>query len=375
MSASVPTTVLLLGESEATLALDRKMLRRLGVTRCIFFASGRDAMEHLLSGGSALSPMLICNERLGDMTGLQFLAAVRASQKTAHLPAVLLVNNGETPLALAARATNSCAVLARPYSPEQAAASLARANQPEALQAPLVLPSSFTDKFLGERRRANPDKPVIDRKGTTAPRIPGEAALREGIAALQRGDLQTAEKFLHGSYAADPNRVETSLALSRLSAFLHKGNEELMWLCRAGALCLKRGEKIRAATFFNRLPRGKAGQNPILAEAARLLQAGEARAAALTFLEAHRLDPNQPLHALIGRACIFTPAPEEHMRDLLAALVEAGHSATAMRLENRLMAAPREESSHRTGFLEQFPLLYDIVCVATHTFKTWRHAA
>ena len=395
MTRPASITAIFLAEDESALALDRKVLRRLGVTQAHFFASGRLALDHLREQASAVSAvaangslsvpapvdMLICNERLADMTGLRFLSHVRSLPGLAHIPALFLVGNGDSTVAIAARSTNSCAVLARPYSPEQADEALEFATRPEARHAPLVLPSSFVDRFAPQLRRQGTEKtpgqerqPVLNRQAQ--PKLaPGEASLREGLAAMQRGDTVAADRLLHGSYEADPGRIETCLALSRLYALLHKGKEELMWLCRAVVLSLKRGEKTRAESLIARLPRGREGQDPLLAEAGLVLQEGEAKAAALSFLEAHKLDPSRPLHTLISRTCIFTPAPEEHMRELVQALSRAGHNATASKLHWRLLQPPKEDEERMPGFLDNFPLLCDIISVATYTFRTWRHAA
>lgn len=378
-------TAYLLAEDDSGLALDRKVLRRLGVTNMIFFASGRKALNQLHSNASienaahgfAVSPdvdILVVAERLEDMTGLQFLSHVRAASQNARIPALFLVSNPGSGTALAARASGSCAVLARPYSPEQAEEALQLATMPENRSAPMVLPPSFANTFTPRKERTS-ETPLLRRNAPQKLTAPGEVALREGIKALQRGDTAAAENLLHGSYNADPGRVETCLALSKLYTFLHNENMELMWLCRAGVLCLKRGDTFRARDLFARLPRGKAGHAPLLTEAGLALQAGEAKAAALAFLEAHRLDPAQQLHALIGRTCMFTPAPEEHMRELIGALKTVGHSATASKLHWRLLQPPKEEETEARSFLHNFPLLHDIVSVAAHTFKTWRHAA
>jgi len=379
---------LLLAEDESGLALDRKVLRRLGVSQTQFFSSGHGALDHLrmvsampasraANGPAAASVlgMLICNERLEDMTGLQFLSHVRSLPGMSGIPALLLVGNGQSATAVAARSSDSCALLARPYSPDQAREALNAAMRPESRHAPMALPPSFSDRFGAERGQGKTAQPLLRRGESRTPRNPGENALHEGLAALRRGDLTAADRLLHGSYEADAGRIETCLALSKLYAAQYKEAKELMWLCRAGVLCLKRGEKTRAANIFSRLPRGRSGQAPLLAEAGLALQAGEAKAAALSFLEAHRLDPAQPLHMLIGRTCMFTPAPEEHMRGLIKALAGNGHSATAGKLHWRLLQPPKAAEEERSAFLDRFPLLCDIVSVATHTFKTWRHAA
>lgn len=385
MPPATITSAYLLAEDETTLALDRKVLRRLGVTNTVFFTSGRKALDHLGISASPANPadgpayaagaeILILAERLADMSGLQFLAHVRASARNAAMPAILLVSNAGNVSAHAARSSGSCAVLARPYSPEQAEEALRLATRPEYRAAPLVLPPSLAGNDKA-RNAGTGETPLLRREVRPQEAPPGKTALREGIKALQRDDPSAAELFLRGSYDADPGSVETCLALSKLYAFLHKENAELAWLCRAGVLCLKRGEHTRARGLFSRLPRGRAGQTPLLAEAGLALRDGEIKAAALAFLEAHRLDPSQQLHALIGRTCMFTPAPEEHMLELVKALGNAGHGNTASKLRRRLLQPPKEEETEERSFLENFPLLHDIVSVAAHTFRTWRHAA
>lgn len=388
---------LLLAEDESSLALDRKVLRRIGVAQTQFFALGSGALEYLLTfaptahaatgpdmtSGNAVCAtqpppvdMIICAERLADMTGLRFLSHVRASAETAHIPALFLTSSAESTVALAARATNSCSVLARPYTQDQAETALSLACRPQYQRAPLVLPPSFADRYAQPRADAgSAPRSLREPLSRPSPRNRGEAALREGLAALVRGDTATADKLLHGSFRVDPDRIETCLGLSRLYAFLHKEREELQWLCKAGVLCLKRGDPGRAATIFSRLPRGKMGQEPLLIEAGLVLQEGETKAAALSFLEAYRLDPSRPLHTLIGRTCMFTPAPEEHMNELVKALSTAGHDATAGKLYTQLLQPPKEEGGEESGFLANFPFLSDIISVAAHTFKAWRHAA
>ncbi len=394
---------LILAEDESLLEIDRKVLRRLGIARPLFFSSGRKALDHLATlaarakcravgedaGAAGVAPpadMLICHERLADMSGLQFLAYVRKTSDLARIPALLLVGDGKSVIARAAAACNSCAVLARPYTEDEARSALMIATLPESLHAPLVLPPSFGGGF-GEKKRALGDRPTLSplplsagkpvrQTPQPAPAANAETLFRAGFAALQNAEWGRAEALLLRSHALDPAHAETCLALSRATGEQAREEDSRVWLCRAGAAYLRANARVRAQELFTRLPRGKSGQVPLLREAGAALQAGEVRAAALMFMEAHVLDPVAPLHALISRACLFTPAPEEHMRGLVKALAEAGHASTAGRLHSRLLRnGEREEESEENGFLTRFPVLHDILSVAGHTFKTWRTAA
>ncbi len=408
MTSRPMLNALILAEDEALLSLDKQVLRRLGVVRPIFFASGRKALDHLsalaaktkcrAAGEEAhavcaepVMDMLICHERLADMSGLQFLAHVRKTAGLTRIPALLLVSNGESPIARAAVACNSCAVLARPYTEKAAELALATATTPEALHAPLVLPPSFVESFGGQTRALG-ERPVLsplplskeNRVKTTARQIlkpapvveSAESIFREGFAALRDGQWERAEKLLLKSYRLDSAHAETSLALSRVANEQGRDDDARIWLCRAGSAYLRANSRARAHDLFSRLPRGKNGQAPLLREAGAALEAGEVKAAALMFMEAHDLDPSVPLHAMISRACMFTPAPEEHIRGLIRALLDTGHASTAGRLQLRLLTneASRGEEG-KEGFLSRFPVLHDILSVAGHTFKAWRTAA
>ncbi len=392
------TNALLLAEDESLLALDRQILRRMGVPRPVFFSSGRKALDHLAAAASLgravgdgmsaarhAADMLICHERLADMSGLQFLAYVRGTPGLSGIPALLLVGNRDSAIARAALACNSCAVLCRPYTENQAASALAAAVMPDALHAPLALPPSFAATFRQERRkmgdlpplsplplsRTNGAKPAPEPAAESA-----EALFRAGFAASQSEDWSRASELLKKSHSLDPLRPETCVALNRVSAAQGREEDARIWLCRAGAAYLRRGDRTRAREVFIRLPRGKSGQTPLLREAASWLESGEVKVAALIFMEAHALDPDTPLHAVIGRACLFTPAPEEHMRHLVQALVDVGHASTAGRLHSRLLREEeQEEPAPASGFLHRFPVLHDILSVAGYTFKAWRTAA
>ena len=113
----------------------------------------------------------------------------------------------------------------------------------------------------------------------------------------------------------------------------------------------------------------------MLHEIASLLRSQEYKAAARAFLEFHRLDPGTPLHGMVSRACLFTPAPEDALRGLCEALTRLGHGTTARRLHLRLCPPPAQtEEEESASFLARFPALYDIVNVASHTFTVWRKA-
>ena len=401
--------VLLLAEDESRVSLDRAVLRRLGIARVRFLSRGQDALRVLKSLRQEFPPldMVICHERLADMTGFAFLQSLRQDAALRDLPLVLLAGNRESAVARSVLGFGGCSLLARPYTQDEALAALSQAQARKGIVCATALapaaPSALLKKVLPLSASVaghNTGQPVLE---APAPVLPLEGAsnaavapkdfepaarpapysgsgvemlFRKGFAAMRAGDTAIADQTLRRVFDLDPFHAEACIALSKIHNGLGLEKESQIWLCRAGVACLRRHEPGRAHDIFSRLPRVKDGSNPLVPEATRLLQEGESRAAAFAFLEAQSLEPERPLHTLIGRACLFTEAPEKAMRSLCKALAHEGYESTARSLQNRLFSdVPAREQVLPSQFWDRFPLLRDIVSVASFTFSAWRQAA
>lgn len=409
MTMSPVANALLLAEDESLVSVDRAVLRRLGVTRVRFLSRGQDALRVLKSLGQEFPPldMIICHERLADMTGFAFLQSLRQDSALRDLPMVLLAGNRESALARNALAFGGCALLARPYTQNAALAALRHAQSSKGVTASLPPVQTVSAETVTRRVSAEAAQPASSVSGFVENILPvpvpvekkthgpgSEATLelaaergshdgsraelffRHGLKAMRDEDLAGAEKALKRAFALDPLHAEACLALSKVNKNLGLEKESQVWLCRSGVACLRRHEPGRAHDIFSRLPRVKDGANPLLPEATRLLQEGEAKAAAFAFLEAQTLEPERPLHSLIGRASLFTDAPEEAMRSLCRALAREGYESTARSLQHRLFSdMPLREAARSSQFWDRFPVLRDIVSVASFTFSAWKQAA
>lgn len=399
---------LLLAEDESLVSVDRAVLRRLGVTRVRFLSCGQYALHVLKSLGQEFPPldMIICHERLADMTGFAFLQSLRQDSALRDLPMVLLAGNRESTLARNALAFGGCALLARPYTQDGALAALRQAlssrgslpalaalaapaetatqsTPAEAAQAAFSAQDAVASALpipaaTGKKIHSPGSDTTLDLAAERSSQADSRAELffRHGLKAMREEDLTGAEKALKRAFALDPLHAEACLALSKVNKNLGLEKESQAWLCRSGVACLRRHEPGRAHDIFSRLPRVKDGVNPLLPEATRLLQEGEAKAAAFAFLEAQTLEPERPLHSLIGRASLFTDAPEEAMRSLCRALAREGYESTARNLQHRLFSdMPLKKEAQSSPFWDRFPVLRDIVSVASFTFSAWKQAA
>ena len=82
----------------------------------------------------------------------------------------------------------------------------------------------------------------------------------------------------------------------------------------------------------------------------------------------------EPLHALIARACAFFVFLRRRMEILCDAFEARGQGGTAKALRMRLLHEIRLPAPPRSSWLNRFPILQEIVCVAGWTAQAWRHA-
>lgn len=374
-------SLLLLGLGDG--AVERAVFRRLGVSRVQRLHSGRDALALLAASSGttgsqgALRPgLIVCEERLEDMNGIEFLCQLRSLPDLAGMPVVFL-SGSDGPLTRGAENSGSCAVLRRPYTRDDVNRAFAAAFAPACLRAPLPLPEMLIPR---EGLMPKPARPVQPDQSLQPGRpvhtgAPHERDLfQAGFAALREGDVERARALLTRCHAWDATHAEACLALARLFAGENNQEEAVSWLARAGIALYRRGDSRKASEVLSRLPGGERGVNTLLTEIARILRDEEYLVAARLFIEARRITPQTPLHSMVGRCCLFTPAPQKTLHGICAALERLGHDSTAARLRLRLEAPDYETPPRRENFLERFPLLYDIVSVASFTYGAWKRA-
>lgn len=115
--------VLLLGESEALCALERKLLREAGFTSVRVMTSGGQAIR-ILAGISAdkqqFQPdLIVCPALLADMSGEQFCATLRLHPRLLGLPVLYLAAAGDGQAQLRAMGCGASAILSQAHDSAQ----------------------------------------------------------------------------------------------------------------------------------------------------------------------------------------------------------------------------------------------------------------
>ena len=112
--------VLLLSESEALAALDRRALRDAGVARIRVMTSGIQAariLAGLATDSQGFQPdIIVCGQKLADMDGEQFCAILRLHPRLLAVPILLILPNDSEVEQLRTLGCGASALLGRPYS-------------------------------------------------------------------------------------------------------------------------------------------------------------------------------------------------------------------------------------------------------------------
>jgi tetratricopeptide (TPR) repeat protein len=380
-AAPLPRRVVFLCRNEETVRTDAKSLRALGLRTISYItdaaallrflesdAKGREraeamppnAFRRLLQAAEAI----LCEENLGDLPASVLLYALSRHPDFAAKPALLLAAGSG--MAEAWRAAKLPA-LHRPYTQARLEEALRAILSPGA---PALSPSALEKaetKGLVIRLRPRSPKPPSAPLTTTDWH-------RRGLALLRAGDYAEAREVFRIVLARQEEHLEACLALARACQGEQDRAGALGALLRAAAICLRKGDALRAGRIVARLPQGMR-DNIFVHDAMARMEEGDDKAAALSFLDADRERPDTPLHRIIARACLMTSAPEEHMRRLCEAFESLGRSHAAATLRRRLLEYP--EFSAYAGppsWLDKHPRLKEVVGVASCAAVAWKEA-
>lgn len=369
----MPSRLLFLCRSESAVRMDAKSLRGLGVASLSYASSSADALKFLEKSAMAVSAgfppaldIIVCDEQMADMPVSAFLYSLTGHAPLKGVPLLMLASGAKS--ADLYRQAGLCA-LERPYTPDQLAAALkeAMSSSSRPLCAQAFNEAGENGLCLIAKERA-PKAAALKEPVTTTD------LYKQGMALLKEQEYAAARELFLQVLDRQEDHLEACLALARTYQAEHNTGEVQGALLRAAAVCLRKKDQNRANHIASMLPVGM--RNNIFAhEALVRMRAGEYRAAALSFLEAGRQRPDQPLHSLIARACLLTTKPEKYMSKICEALEGLGHKLTATALRRRLLEYPEFRGAvGRSSWLDRHPKLKEAVSVASYAAWAWKQA-
>lgn len=340
--------VLLLSESEALAALDRRALRDAGVARIRVMTSGIQAariLAGLTTDSQGFQPdIVVCGQKLADMDGEQFCAILRLHPRLLALPILLILPNDSEVEQLRTLGCGASALLGRPYSVTSLKEQLVTlaASQPRLTQ--LQQAARYTDTKAFDAAVATYGillKPV---------RQP-EDYFRVGMQCLQQNRWNNAINAFQRALRNAQIKGEAELGM----AVAWKGKGDLSrfraWLAKAAATFVRARRWHRARAAYARLlQEDPTAKSPFLSQARQLMRQGLYDEAADTLAQGFEVTPKAQVCDKIAQTCLAADEPERMLRDLEASLGRA-MGARGNRLSDdirdSLEALVREQENRR----------------------------
>lgn len=361
----LPERILFLSRGESSVRMDTALLHTLGIARVAHMDDPHKAvsaleqvLERAREDASVPTPdLILCDTLVGGESSMVFLHLAAQHPTLCRLPYLLF--SGSPPQTAVMQGTG-LVVLERPFTQAQLRESLLAATAPERL--PLR-----KDLLPTRREAARPAK-------KTPPVVTTSDMYAQAIRLWQLRDFAGAEQLLLRVLARQEDHIEACLGLASLHRT--RGNEAAarQYTLRAATASLRRNRPEQSAYIAETLPETIRAGNLFAHEALCRLETGEYRAAAHGFLEAAAHQPGQPLHGIMARTCQFTTNPEASLGKICDALDTMGQATTASNLRYRLLSShgtARQDPPH--SWLDNFPLLKEVVSVASYTARAWRH--
>lgn len=326
--------VLLLSESEAMAALDRRALRDAGVDRVECLTSGV-AAARMLAGLEPLPfafhpDVAVCSQRLSDMEGEQFCAILRLHPMLMDMPVLLILPHDSEVEQLRTLGCGASALLARPYSinllkGQLDALAAARPSLEELEKAGRLTDTRAFDDALATYGILL--KPV---------RQP-EDYFRVGMQCLEQRKWNSAinafQRAMRGAL------IQGKAELGMAAAWRGKGDmaQYRQYLALAAATFVRARQWNRARAVYGRLlQEDPEARSPFLSAALQQIRQGDYDHAAEILSQGYEITPRQQISERMAQTCLAADAPEAMLKAMEACLEKVlGADAGALNDEIR----------------------------------------
>lgn len=347
--------VLLLGESEGALALDRRALRDAGYSDIRVLTSGLDACRQLAGiNGKAFKPdLVVCTNRLSDMDAEQFCAIVRQHPRLLALPILIVLPNENEAAQLKALGCGASALLGRPYSIEYLKKILTTLQAGKAAIESLRQAADKTDT-------AAFDAALASYGLLLRPNRQPEDYFRAGMRFLEENRYNYAISAFQR--ALENVRIKGEAELGIAAAYKGKGDTARYhaWLARAAETFIQAKRWHHARSAFARLVQENANaRNPFLAEASRQIRQQEYEDAAKTLAEGCGFIPGLKAGQVYAKVCLGAEDSAAMFKALQSELANHGNGdflATEIRQSIEKLGKERQERMRQAADERQMQL-------------------
>lgn len=366
---NIKDRVLLLGEAEELVYIDRKMLGMCGVKRSVFSSRGIKTARLLSNLPKSRQPAFVFCTGLADMDSLRFLELIRLHPELANLPVVLVMSQLSPQVIAETSRLGSCALLARPYTQEEIENAILSAGKQKSRLEPCPDSSMFEQTLKSMDIGVEKNKYARSEKSHKA--NPDVSQLVHGKSLLRQKKYQQATVAFM-SYL-DVGKIQRGTALhgmSEANAALGFMDKSQIYLQQAAVAYIEEEDFMTARTLFAKIAKDNnstLNENPLYQAGCRLIKQGRFMPAAQAFMQGQVLTPTISFQTHAARACQFANDPE-YSAEELCWHVEKRNPSLGRQLRGYLLTPEKKE-------LEKEPpsglwgLLSEVIEVARYTAR------
>ncbi len=371
--------VLLLGEDEAKVSIEKQMLRGSGAMRIVFASNGMVCARMLANLAKENLPSFVLCTGLEDMESAQWLHLIRLHPKLADLPVLLVYSQIPTGVLLEVARLGYAGELARPYTQRDmdfAILNVRKTKSPlaKACKNAEMFEEAMQSMTLGSKSDFAP-KPLEIKNSPANPAnylqnlLLGKSLLRQK---RYQPAIHAFTNFLAETKAKKGEALE---GIADAHANLGHHDKSRGFWQQAAAAYIDEEDFLSARVAFAQIYKyleHKPQDNPLFQAGTRLLRQGHYKAAAQAFLQGQMLTPKQSFQSHAARGCQFAVNPE-HTAQELCAQVEQRSPSIARHLRAYLLTPQdyeQPETTYRGGLLG---MIGEVLQVARETARL--HAA
>jgi len=338
------SNVLVVAENEGHGRVDREFLKKARIFSPRVVYSARQAMEALSRHGADL---ILCDGRLADVPGLEFVAALKEHSRLKIVPVIMLSLENSREAVIEAARLGVCGYLLRPYS--QAAFSrylaLARAMRAFTLDAAAGMAQAAREILSGRADGQDagiipvPPLPTVGAGG--APALSPEEAprfYRLGLRRLAAEDYEAAAQAFSRATTVNALYVEAHLGLAETYRARGDARRYREAMKRAADACVRarRFEALRDQ-FARMLQADAEGFNPFFALGNENLRSRDYQGAVASYRDALSLDPDKgDIFLQLGKAYHFLRRKDLAVKAVTRGMALGGEPSEAKALLFRL---------------------------------------
>jgi DNA-binding NarL/FixJ family response regulator len=363
-------SALVVASSHTLARLDRDCLKQAGVSRVRILQDGQQALQTVLAEPADI---IVCDEKLRDMPGLEFIGILESVVLGKRPPVIMAGLDAKENAVLKAVAAGSLGYLIRPYSPERLGAYLALAHktmEKDPMRRALVQRAKELAKTDKPKAAETAFKKIVEKKPLA------EQWFEMGCRHLSRRAYEQAVLAFANALTEEADYADAYVGMAKAYKKMGEWAKYRESMLQAAECCVRIKKMARIRKLFadvvQTIPKDA---DPYMELGFRLVRKGDFEAAAGIYQQAlSETVTEKDIYAAMARAGHFTHVPETSA-EKLAKHYAACSGQQYDEVFKRIMGSPQWAAEGKPVVVrgnKPIHRITDMWEVAKYTYKSFR---